>query len=97
MLNTLNFNGLFLTSDACLNIHFFFFLLECGFCHLCSFYNTMKSAIAYQQKLSEEYSSGSLRSTILKTDLNTAFHGKETQQIEILIRISKQVYITKIF
>lgn len=38
-----------------------------------------------------------LSSIILKTDLNTASHGKEVQQIEILIRISKQVYVTTIF
>lgn len=38
-----------------------------------------------------------LSSIILKTDLNTASHGKEKQQIEILIRISKQVYVTTIF
>lgn len=37
------------------------------------------------------------RTTILKTDLNNAFHCEEMQQIENLIRISKQIHITKVF
>lgn len=37
------------------------------------------------------------RTTILKTDLNNAFHCEEMQQIEKLIRTSKQIYVTQVF